>query len=133
MKKKQHFYYWVSMVQTLMLYITPILSYEIMHWVMPWISEVLNKQGDKCYDKVRHCDADQSTVTTNDIILGTALPIIVVEPTVKVQDPIFIISWVMTARDFIYHIKNNKKFWSCNYSVTWLSLHKFYASSHELN
>jgi len=43
---------------------------------------------------------------TNIIILGTALPIIIVEPTVKVQAPIFIISWVMTARDFVYHIKN---------------------------
>ena len=33
-------------------------------------------------------------------------------------------------RDFVYH---TKKFWSCNYSVTWSSLHKFYALPHKLN
>jgi hypothetical protein len=34
MKKKQHFCYLASLVQTLMLHIILILSYEIMHWVM---------------------------------------------------------------------------------------------------
>ena len=82
----------VSIVQTLMLHIILILSYEIMHGVMPRIWEVLNKQDDKCYSKVRHSNADQRIVTTTVIILGTALPIIIVEPTVKVQAPIFIIS-----------------------------------------
>jgi hypothetical protein len=82
----------ISLVQTLMLHIILILSYEIMHWVMPCIWTVLNKQGDKCYSKVRHCNADQSIAMTNFIILGTALPIIIIEPTVKVHAPFFIIS-----------------------------------------
>ena len=100
----------ISLVQTLMLHIILILSYEIMHWVMLWIWKVLNKQSDKCYNKVRHCNADQSIVTTNAIILGTALPIIIVEPTVKIQAPVFIISWVLTATVTLFTIqKNNKK------------------------